>query len=387
MTFLFFKRFTNFSSILLVAAGLLSVGMSPYVQAADAATKPGTDVLVFTNGEKLVGTLDHEADGNVFFKSDNVGKVKVSWSKIKTLHTARPFAVLEKGALVKRHRSNFDVPIGIIAVNGDTLTVNATGGTQQFPVKTVSYLVDHPTFEKNVLNGQNLWQGFTGTVAAGTSLVYSTQNSKSVNTAVALTRRVPAVTWLPSQRRTSLDFSSNYGQVTQPNTPTVKTNIVHGSLEQDEYFSPRFYALQQAIFDHNFSQGLDLQQLYGLGVGYTAIKDSKQELDLTATVGYTKQQLSDTPENDLIGSSLGDNYARKFPRKIVFTQIGAFNPAWNRLNDYSANLTTNLSFPVFRGFGFTVGLVDSYLNNPATGFKGNSVQFNTGLIYTLGANR
>ena len=361
--------------------------MAPYVKAADAATKPGTDVLVFTNGEKLVGTLDHEADGNVFFKSDNVGKVKVSWSKIKTLHTARPFAVLEKGALVKRHRSNFDVPIGFIVVNGDTLTVNTSGGTQQVPVKSIAYLVDHPTFEKNVLNGQSLWRGFTGTITAGTSLVYSTQNSRSVNTAVALVRRVPAVTWLPPQGRTSLDFSSNFGQVTQVNTPTVKTNIVHGSLEQDEYFTRRFYALQQAVFDHNFSQGLDLQQLYGVGVGYTAIKDSKQELDLTGTMGYTKQQLSGTPEHDLIGSSFGDEYSRKFPRKIVFTQVGAFNPAWNRLEDYSSNLAANLSIPIFQGFGFTMGLVDSYLNDPPKGFKGNSVQFNTGLTYTLGGNR
>ncbi len=385
MTFLFCSRLRIFSSIFLVAAGLLPVCMAPSARAADKATKPGADVLIFTNGEKLVGTLDHEADGKIYFKSVNVGKVTVSWSKIKSLHTARPFAVLGKGALVKRHRSNFDVPIGSIAVKGDELTVSTSGGAQQFPVKSISYLVDHPMFEKNVLNGQSLWQGITGTVTAGTSLVYSTQNSRSVNTAVMLVRRAPAVTWLPPQGRTSLDFSSNFGQVTQANTPPVKTNIVHGSLEQDEYFNRRFYVLQQAVFDHNFSQGLDLQQLYGAGVGYTAIKDSKQEFDLTGTVGYTKQQLSGTPEHDLIGSSLGDTYSRNFPRKIVFTEAGAFNPAWNRLEDYSANLTTNLSIPIFQGFGFTVGLVDSYLNNPATGFQGNSVQFNTGLTFTVGA--
>lgn len=383
MTLFFFKNLANLSSVALIAVGLLPVFMVPCAKAADAPKKPVKDVLIFKNGEKLVGALDHEVDGKVYFKSDNVGMVAVSWSAIQTLQASKPFAVLEKGAFVRRHRSNFNVPVGPISVHGDTLTVHASGGAQQIPVKTVSYLVDHPTFDKNVLKGQSPWQGFAGRITAGTSLVYSTQNSRSINTSVALIRKVPAVAWLPPQGRTSLDFSSNFGQVTQANTPTVKTNIVHGALEQDEYFVRRFYLLQQAVFDHNSSQGLDLQQLYGVGVGYKAMKDSKQELDLTATAGYTKQQLADTPENDLVGSSIGDTYNRKFPRKFVFSQVGAFHPAWNKLDDYSANIAANLSFPVFQGFGFTVGVVDSYLNKPATGFKGNSVQFNTGLTYML----
>jgi len=32
-------------------------------------------------------------------------------------------------------------------------------------------------------------------------------------------------------------------------------------------FSPRFYGLAQVAFDHNFSQSLNLQQIYGAGIG------------------------------------------------------------------------------------------------------------------------
>ncbi len=162
-------------------------------------------------------------------------------------------------------------------------------------------------------------------------------------------------------------------------------------------FSARaFSSAGRAVYDHNFSQGLDLQQSHGVGAGFTVIKDAKQDLDLSGVVDYTKQSfaasgsLLNVPpnyvaaySNDLIGSSFGDNYIRKFPRKIVFTEIAAFNPAWNSPSDFSGNVAIGVSFPVFKNFGFSVGLIDSYLNDPPPGFKGNSVQFNTGLTYAI----
>lgn len=365
------------------------------VRAADPP-KPQPDLLVFTNGDKLTGKLDHEAGGTVFFASDNAGTVQVPWSKLKELHTETPFAVIETGAPVGRKKANLDIPVGTISIDGDTLTVNTLHGTQQIPVKNIAYIIDQATFEKIVFKKQGLTQGITGTIGAGASTVSSTQNSVSINTAVVLSRVVPPVTWMPARDRTLLNFSSNYGKVTQPNTPTVKTSILHGGIEEDEYFSPRFYLLEQAAFDHNFSQGLDLQQLYGAGAGFTAIKDAKQELDLTGVVDYTKQSfaasgsLLDVPpdyvaaySNNLIGSSFGDNYVRKFPRKIVLTEIALFNPAWNSPSDYSSNVSVGAAFPVFKNFGFSVGVIDSYLNDPPAGFKGNSVQFNTGLTYAI----
>ncbi len=357
-------------------------------RAADTPANAQPDLLVFTNGDKLTGKLDHETGGTVFFDSDSAGMVQVPWSKLKELETGKQFAVIETGAPVGRKKANVDIPVGTIAIHGDTLTVNTLHGTRQIPVKSVAYIVDQATFEKNVFKKQGLTQGITGSVGAGASTVSSTQNSVSINTAIVLSRAVPPVAWMAPRQRTLLNFSSNYGKVTQPNTPTVKTNILHGGLEEDEYFSPRFYLLQQATYDHNFSQGLDLQQLYGIGAGYTAIKDAKQELDLTAVMDYTRQAFSATDSTpatntNLVGTSFGDSYIRKFPKKILFTEIAAFNPAWNSPADYSANVSVGATFPVFKNFGFSVGAVDSYLNNPPAGFKGNSVQFNTALTYTI----
>ncbi len=380
----FCKKVSAIAPVFLVVACLLPAGLAR----AFAADKPAPDLLVFSNGDQLAGSLDHAAAGTVFFKSDNAGMVQVPWSKLKTLHTDKPFAVIETGSTVGRKKANLDIPIGTITVNGDTLTVNTKKGVQQIPVKNIAYIVDQPTFQKDVYQKQALLQGITGSVSAGASTVNSTQNSASINTAIVLARAVPPVAWMPPRQRTLLNFSSNYGKVSQPNTPTVKTSILHGGLEEDEYFNPRFYLLQQAMFDHNFSQGLDLQQLYGIGAGFTVIKNPVQELDVTAIVDYTKQQfaasaVAPATSTNIVGSSFGDNYMRNFPKKIVFTEIAAFNPAWNHPSDYSANVALGATFPVFKNFGFSLGLIDSYLNDPPAGFKGNSVQFNTGLTYSI----
>ena len=69
-------------------------------------------------------------------------------------------------------------------------------------------------------------------------------------------------------------------------------------------FSPRFFALGQVAFDHNFAQDLDLQQIYGGGFGWTFLKTPNQEADLKATIQYEKQQFisgwSSEPESDRI---------------------------------------------------------------------------------------
>jgi hypothetical protein len=382
------RRFSKMTSTFpcLLLAGCLFPALP--TRAADAAAKPQSDVLIFSNGDTLTGKLDHEAGGSITFASDNAGSVDVAWAKLKELHTQGAFAVIQTGTPVGRKKANADIPIGTISIDGDTLTVNTKDGARQIPVKNIAYIVDQATFEKNVYKKQGFTEGITGTVSAGVSTVTSTQNSTSISTGVVLSRAVPPVAWMPARQRTLLNFSNSYGKVSQPDTPTVKTSILHAGIEEDEYLSPRFYLLEQGTWDHNYSQGLDLQQLYGGGAGYTVIKNPVQELDVTGIIDYTKQSFSAVPPlaaytNNLIGSSFGDNYLRNFPKKIVFTEIALFNPAWNSPSDYSANVALGANFPVFKNFGFSLGLIDSYLNDPPSGFKGNSVQFTTGLTYSI----
>jgi len=165
------------------------------------------------------------------------------------------------------------------------------------------------------------------------------------------------VAYLPPRNRTTVNFSGSYSRITQvqaqgaPVLPDLKTSIYHVDSERDEYVSSRVYLLAGSAFDHNFSQGLDLQQIYGAGVRWTVIKQPKQTLDLKATLQYEKQNfLLTVPEENtnLVGSTFSLNYTRKLPLNAVFEQQVQYIPAYNQPAAYSANETNSLSPPTAR---------------------------------------
>ena len=113
---------------------------------------------------------------------------------------------------------------------------------------------------------------------------------------MSLVRTVPNESWIRPRYRTIVDFNSAYGELTETNPKTtIKTNIIHAGVEQDEYLSQRVYAFGSAAWDHSLSQGLDLQQTYGGGLGWTVFKTPKHELDLKGEMAYVSQQLRAEP--------------------------------------------------------------------------------------------
>jgi hypothetical protein len=372
----------------------LVCGFSIPTFAADPPKAPGTDVIVFTNGDQLTGKLLHSSGDTVLFNSDIAGDIKVDWAKIKELRSTQQFAVIEKGKKVSAKKPDTDVPQGTITATGSDIKVqSASAPAQTIAVKNTDFIVDEATFQKELHGKPSFFHGWDGSIAAGAALVEATQNSQNFNVGLALIRVVPNVDWLSPRNRTTANFTDIYGKVHQPGIPDTKTSIYHADAERDEYFSPRFYALANVSFDHNYSQGLDLQQIYGAGFGYTVIKQKLQELDAKADIHYEHQSftadpfaipvLPAQPSTNLVGSTFGEAYWRKLPAGLLFNEVGTVNISYNDTNAWSSNVAAGLVFPVYKRFSFNLGVVDSYLNNPPSGFKSNSFQFTAGLGYTF----
>ena len=190
-----------------------------------------------------------------------------------------------------------------------------------------------------------------------------------------------------------MNVQESYGTLTTPVIPqtapasaasVVKTSIFHGDGERDEYLSKKFYLLADVSFDHNFAQGLQLQQVYGTGFGVTPFQTPVQRLDLKAETHFEQQQFIAARVNQqLIGSTFAENYLRNLPRKLVFTEFLDVLPAWNQLYAYSANGGVGLTLPVLRRLSVNLNATDNYLNNPSPGYRKNSFQFVTGFSYSL----
>src|SRR5437016_940075 len=92
-----------------------------------------------------------------------------------------------------------------------------------------------------------------------------------------------------------------------------------------------------------------LQQSYGGGIGWTAVKSANQMLDLKAAMSYVKQQFQvSAKDQNLVGSTFAEDYKRTLPHGILFSQQLAATPAWNNTNAYSAVGGAALTMPMFK---------------------------------------
>jgi hypothetical protein len=349
------------------------------------ASKPDPDVVIFPNGEKVIGHFESFIGGAAKFKSDALGEITIDLSKVQELHTSQKFAVIAKNVKLAKGERDGQIPRGTISVSNQTVEVNPGNGqpAQNVPIANLSDIIDEVTFDQAFRHAR-FYEKWNGAVAVGSSIVEATQNSVSFNTSVSLVRAIPTQNWLLPRNRTTIDFSDSYGKVTQPGSPEVKTSIYHADAERDEYFTSRVYALASLAFDHNFSQGLDLQQLYGGGIGWSAIHKSNETLDFKGSIDYEKQQFQVSSQNqNLLDSVFAEFYKLKFAHGIALNEQLAASPAWTNTRAYSAYGSVGIIFPVYKRLGFTANVIDSFLNNPPPGFKKNSVQFTTGLSYTL----
>jgi len=336
------------------------------------------------DGERLTGTLVRSTGGSVTFHSDAAGNVTIPWSKINEFSSSRRFAVIPKGVQLKSGQTDGEIPRGVIAVMDQKIQLTPGPGqpVQTIAVSDAGFVIDEPAYEA-ALHNPGFVEGWKGTLTGGVSLVKATQSAQTFTGVVHLNRAIPVDAWLSARNRTLANFTVSYGKVHQPNTPEVKTNIVHFDVERDQYFEHRVYALGQATFDHNFSQGLRLQQTYGAGVGWTAIRSDQQTLDVKATASYISQLFNGRPAQNLIGSVFGEAYHRSLPAAIKFDEQLTYTPAWNNTTAYFANGSAGITLPVYKGVGLNVSVLDSFLNDPPPGFKKNSFTFLTGVTYAL----
>jgi hypothetical protein len=274
----------------------------------------------------------------------------------------------------------------------DVASTSSTSA-ETVPVKDLGYVMDGATFNKEVTSNPGFLHGWAGSLSGGITLVQSTDSSQTYSAAINLIRAIPSVSFLPPRTRTTFNLLETYGKITSPVIPqtvpptpdaVAKTSIFHTDAEHDKYLSSRLYVLGDLSYDHNYSQGLNLQQIYGVGAGYTVILTPVQELDAKADIHYERQNFTPPGVNEnLIGSSFSELYHRNLPRKIVFTESGTFIPAWNDLSIYSAIFGAGLDLPTYKRFSLSLSAQDSYLSNPVFGYKNNSFQFVTGIAYAL----
>ena len=350
--------------------------------------KPPPDVLVLNDDERLVGHLVRSNGGDLRFKSDLLGEVTIPWSKVKELRAAGPYTVVGKDIKLGRSSDTSKLPKGSLDATAKQIAVTPAPGAapETVAVADATHVIESTEFEQQVMHSPGFGENWIGAIHAGIALVEATQQSRTFNGGFDLARAVPIEGWLDPRDRTLVDFNFADGTVKQPGAPEIKTDIIHGGLERDEYFSThRMYGFAQATLDHNYSQGLDLGAQIGAGLGWTVVKSAANVLDAKASLTYLHQSFAGASGSDqsLAASNFAEAFTHKFKHGVVLAETASATPTWNIMKDWLANASITLTVPAYKRLNIALGVIDSYLNNPPSDFKKNSFQFTTGLTYTL----
>jgi hypothetical protein len=370
-------------------------------RAGAQAHKAGTDTITFINGDQLTGKLGKVVYGTVSFHSDVLGDLSIPLTKIKTMHTAEAFAAGSKEQHLTKKNVAEQLPTGKIALEGGTLKVLLPEGkVREFPAKDIGFMLDEPAFQRELHNESDFFYGWYGTATLGATVVKATNSAQTYTGAVALVRAIPTIAGLPAGSKTILNLSGTYGLAKDPlivsgddvfQTPSVtKTDILHGDLEYDKFFSPMVFGLTNGSADHNFGNGLQLQQSYGAGVGWGILRTPQNDLAVRAILQYEQQQFYNgltsglgTPTENLVSASIGETWSRTFPHNVKFNEYVTLNPTFNLVRAYSGVTGASFVFPVYKNLNFSVSTTDNYLGDPPEGFLRNTFQFTSGITYTL----
>ena len=191
-----------------------------HVASAQEKSKPEPDVIIFTNGDQLTGTVERGADDSVVFKSDMAGEITVPYAKIKELRAHGAFALLRKDTKTP----TTDVKEGAFTYSDSKVTLTiATGGTETVEPKNVDFLIDKTTYDKQVLARPGLLTGWKGAISGGATFVRSTQNGSTFNVGTTLVRAIPLVSYLPPKSRSTFVLSETYGKLSQPVYPQPRS--------------------------------------------------------------------------------------------------------------------------------------------------------------------
>jgi hypothetical protein len=345
-----------------------------------AQAPPSPDILILNDGEKLVGHFVKATGGSLTFKSDALGAITVDWSKVKELQSSHRVAVIPKNVTLRLPRDAAKATRGTVSMADQKLQVS---GAQAAPLADVGYIVDDSEFQKAEEHKDGLLHDWKGAVTGGAALVEATEDSRTFNAAVSLMQQVPGEDWLAPRYRTTVNFNAVYGKQTQPGAPEVTTSIEHFDAERDYYLNPRWFGFGQAALDHNFAQGLRLEQNYGGGLGWIAMKSPKEELDLKASASYVRQDLAGVPDLNLAGATFGETFNRKLAHGMLINQDLSLVEPVNHPSAYTAAGSLRFTMPVYKRLSLTAGTVDNLLNDPPPGFKKNSFQVTTGVSWML----
>lgn len=333
---------------------VLSVFLGVFAQAIQA------DEIVFINGDRLIGKIDHAQDGKLVFNSDVAGKVTIDTSKIQTFSTDEAIEVhLKDGSVLVRKVVSSKA--GKFAIEG-TETVKA----QDFDLADISSI--NPPKPK-----------WTGNVSAALASTHGNTKTEAISASVNLSKRT-------EKDRTQLSADYARGKQEDPDTGEDKTteNWWRTKAKYDYFFTKKFYGYLDGRYETDKIAELDRRVIVGSGGGYQWIESENMNFSTEAGLASLYEKFENqTDSNTNLSAQLGYNFDKKLAKGLKFIHDLTYYPSTEKFSDYYLTSTGEIRTHFTENMFLNFKVILNYDASPAVDAGTTDTKYMLGLGYSF----
>jgi hypothetical protein len=312
------------------------------VLASFCALRAAADVVVTTNGARIVGKITSIGDGTIVVATDYAGEIKVKQGLVSSIETDRPVAV---------RLANGERVIGIVTP-ADQGRLRIAGSNSETYATMQQVAASWAAGEEDplIVAQRRKWSYVVGVDINGET---GTDNQVGTNLLFKATLKGPV---------DDLQLYTNYNR-----------QVTNGEKSVDQFKAGVDYA-------DNFSDGkswyvrdeagFDREDTAAFGFGYDFTKTANQQLTGRVGLSYRDYRYSDeagTPALSAVGGDLELEYMRKFWRSELHDKV-TFLPDFQDTSNYVITHDLHYSVPLTASlWKLGMGVTNSYDSKPVAG--------------------
>lgn len=310
------------------------------------------DWIWLKSGEFLTGNIEDIYDEKLAFDSDDLGKLRINWSKISRINSRQQFTI---------RTTDGKVITGTIALQDNVLVIS---NNRQHKVPKDELM----TLIAGLENGTNIWKG---KITFGANLSSGNTNKLEYNTNAEISRHT-------TTSRIKAAYTAIIGE-----TNNVKTDENHRFVTTYDVYSDKdlfFRPLDLTIYSDPL-QNINNRVNIGMGIGYQLIDDGEQalEMNLGPSYLYTKYEYADTQPNisdSSLAVSLTVDYTREIHDQIDFELSYKITGTESVLGGYLQHTKLNFDIELTDVLDFDIALFWDQVNNPQLNMEGVQLEKN-----------
>ena len=327
------------------------------------ASAVNADEIIFKNGDRLTGKIDHVLEGNLVFMSDVVGEVTVEISKIKTFSTDTPIVIHLKDGNVLSQKVVSSDP-NKFAIEG-TETIMA----QDFDIDTITSINPPP-------KSRPKW---TGDISTGLTSIHGNTRTEALTGSANLSKKT-------ENDRMQLTADYARGEQEDPDTGKKKTteDWWRTKAKYNHFFTKKVYGYLDGRYETDKIAELDRRVIVGGGGGYQWIESENMNFSTEAGLASLYEKFENqTDSNTELSGQLGYHFDKKFFKNIKFIHDLTYYPSTEQLSDYFLTSTGEIRANFTKKMFINFKAILDYDATPAMGAHKTDTKYIFGLGYSF----